>query len=110
MSVPRYAPSLESTRTRHPSGLPCSRAARPASSTSPALVLPVRQEDENYLGEDTFKVERIVRKRLNDGAFEYLIKWEGWSRCVRLESASLDSTRRALASAREPPQLSPRSL
>ena len=34
----------------------------------------------NYLGEDVFKVEKIVRKRLNEGVVEYLIKWEGWSR------------------------------
>ena len=48
-----------------------------------SLLLAMPQEDENYLGEDTFRVERIVRKRVNDGTVEYLIKWEGWSRCVR---------------------------
>ena len=44
------------------------------------VIVGVVQDDQNYLGEDVFKVENIVRKRLNEGVVEYLIKWEGWSR------------------------------
>ena len=44
------------------------------------MIVGVVQDDQNYLGEDVFKVENIVRKRLNEGVVEYLIKWEGWSR------------------------------
>ena len=40
------------------------------------------KEDDNYLGEDVFKVEAIRRRRVNDGVAEYLIKWEGWARCA----------------------------
>eukprot|EP00966_Prymnesium_polylepis_P179247 4149710-Prymnesium_polylepis.1 len=38
------------------------------------------EDDENYLGEDVFKVERIVDRRRADGEIQYFIKWEGWSR------------------------------
>ena len=38
------------------------------------------QDDENYLGEDVFKVEKIVDRRRFEGEIQYLIKWEGWSR------------------------------
>ncbi|KAL1510844.1 hypothetical protein AB1Y20_007129 [Prymnesium parvum] len=38
----------------------------------------VKEDDENYLGEDVFLVESIVDRRKIDGVTEYLIKWKGW--------------------------------
>ena len=36
------------------------------------------KDDENYLGEDVFKVEAIRSKRRGAKGMEYLIKWEGY--------------------------------
>ena len=50
--------------------------------TSRAIGVPrvsITQDNENYLGEDVFKVEAIRRRRVQDGVKEYLIKWEGWA-------------------------------
>jgi hypothetical protein len=37
------------------------------------------KDDDNYLGEDVFRVEAIRKKRINEGVTEFLIKWEGWA-------------------------------
>ena len=36
------------------------------------------KDDENYLGDDVFKVEAIRSKRRGAKGMEYLIKWEGY--------------------------------
>ena len=38
----------------------------------------IAKNDDNYLGEDTFKVEAIRAKRTRKGVQQYLIKWEGY--------------------------------
>lgn len=43
------------------------------------------QDDENYLGEDVWKVEAVRAKRKMDGKIEYLLKWEGYARCNYLQ-------------------------
>ena len=53
-----------------------------------------QEDDDNYLGEDVFKVEEIRDRRRRDGEIEYLIKWEGWPRYA----SSLCATRRTSVS------------